>query len=192
MDNLEVLRWRESRALAEEDESLAEAFSARVAEVHSQVTFLLAKGFSEGAGEALTALAEGDMVDFCAMVDLASPVAIPGVARLDEGTRQRLQEFLDQEPWHSLAVDNDITITLAIVEDLLARMVAGEPWYRIAPQLPVALANLMDRVDREQFQRFAGELGARKKRYRNAVEHLRFLNEIIVSGAHRVGVQPPP
>jgi len=191
MDNLELLRWRESRALALEDETLAEAFSSRAAEVHSQVTFLLGNGFSEGAGEALTALAEGDMVDFCVMVDLASTVAIPGVAPLDEDTRLHLDEFLDQEPWHSLAIDNDITITLATIEDLLVRMVAGAPWYRVSPQLPVTLANLLDRVDREQFIRFAGELGARQQHYGKAAGRLRFLNEIIIAGAHRVGVRPP-
>lgn len=191
MDNLELLRWRESRALAREDQTLAEAFSSRAAEVHSQVTFLLGQGFSEGANEALTALAEGDMVDFCVMVDLASAVPIPGVERLDEDTRLHLEEFLDQEPWFSLAVDNDITITLATIEDLLVRMAAGEPWYRLSPQLPVTLATLMDRVDREQFMRFAGELTARQQRFQNAAEQLRFLNEIIIAGAHRVGVRPP-
>lgn len=191
MDHLELLRWRESRALALEDATLAEAFAARAAEVHSQVTFLLAKGFSEGAAEALTAMAEGDMVDFCAMVDLAGAVAIPGVVPLGEDTRLHLEEFLDQEPWHSLAVDNDITITLATIEDLLVRMVDGATWYRVSPQLPVTLANLMDRVDREQFMRFAGELGVRQQRYRNAAERLRFLNEIIIAGAYRVGVRPP-
>lgn len=191
MDNLELLRWRESRALALEDQALAEAFSSRAAEVHAQVTFLLSQGFSEGANESLSALAEGDMVDFCVMVDLAGAVHIPGVAPLDEGTRLHLEEFLDQEPWHSLAVDNDITITLATIEDLLERMATGEPWYHVSPQLPVTLATLMDRVDREQFMRFAGELTGRQQNVRNAAEHLRFLNEIIIAGALRVGVRPP-
>jgi hypothetical protein len=191
MDNLELLRWRESRALALEDQALAEAFSSRAADVHAQVTFLLSQGFSEGANKALSAMAEGDMVDFCVMVDLASAVVIPGVARLNEHTRIHLQEFLDQEPWRSLAVDNDITIALATIEDLLERMANGETWYRVSPQLPVTLATLMDRVDREQFMRFAGELTDRQQRVRNAAERLRFLNEIIIAGAHRVGVRPP-
>jgi hypothetical protein len=191
MDNLELLRWRESRALALEDQTLAEAFSSRAAEVHAQVKFLLSQGFSEGANESLAALAEGDMVDFCVMVDLAGAVDIPGVAPLDESTRLHLEEFLDQEPWHSLAIDNDITIALATIEDLLERMANGEPWYHVSPQLPVTLATLMDRVDREQFMRFAGELTGRQQHVRNSAERLRFLNEIIIAGAHRVGVRPP-
>jgi len=191
MDDLELLRWRESRALAIDDDALAEAFSTRAAEVHAQVTFLLGAGLSEGAGESLAALAEGDMVDFCAMVDLASGVEIRGVGLLDGSTRQHLEEFLDQEPWHSLAIDNDITITLAMIGDLLEQADTGTPWYRTSPQLPVTLANLMDRVDREQFIRFAGELSARLERHRDVVASLRFLNEIIVAGAHRVGVRPP-
>ena len=191
MDNLELLRWRESRALALEDQALAEAFSSRAAEIHAQVTFLLSQGFSEGANESLAALAEGDMVDFCVMVDLVGAVDIPDVAPLDDSTRRHLEEFLDQEPWHSLAVDNDITITLATIEDLLERMANGEPWYHVSPQLPATLANLMDRVDREQFMRFAGELTNRQQRVRNAAERLGFLNEIIIAGAHRVGVRPP-
>jgi hypothetical protein len=188
MDNLELLRWRESRALALEDQTLAEAFSSRAAEVHAQVKFLLSQGFSEGANESLAALAEGDMVDFCVMVDLAGAVDIPGVAPLDESTRLHLEEFLDQEPWHSLAIDNDITIALATIEDLLERMANGEPWYHVSPQLPVTLATLMDR---EQFMRFAGELTGRQQHVRNSAERLRFLNEIIIAGAHRVGVRPP-
>jgi len=191
MDNLELLRWRESRALALEDQALAEAFSLRAAEVHAQVTFLLSQGFSEGANESLAALAEGDMVDFCVMVDLVGAVKIPDVAPLDESTRRHLEEFLDQEPWHSLAVDNDITVTLATIEDLLERMTNGEPWYHVSPLLPATLASLMDRVDREQFIRFAGELTNRQLQVRNAAEQLGFLNEIITAGAHRVGVRPP-
>ena len=104
---------------------------------------------------------------------------------------RHLEEFLDQEPWHSLAVDNDITVTLATIEDLLERMTNGEPWYHVSPQLPATLANLMDRVDREQFMRFAGELTNRQLQVRNAAEQLGFLNEIITAGAHRVGVRPP-
>lgn len=191
MDNLELLRWRESRALALEDQALAEAFASRAAEVHAQVTFLLSQGFSEGANESLAALAEGDMVDFCVMVDLAGAVEIPDVAPLDESTRRHLEAFLDQEPWHSLAIDNDITINLATIEDLLARMANGEPWYHVSPQLPATLASLMDRVDREQFMRFAGELTNRQLQVRNAAQQLGFLNEIITAGAHRVGVRPP-
>ena len=191
MDNLALLRWRESRALALEDQALAEAFSSRAAEIHAQVTFLLSQGFSEGANESLAAMAEGDMVDFCVMVDLVGAVDIPDVAPLDESTRRHLEAFLDQEPWHSLAVDNDITITLATIEDLLERMATDEPWYHVSPQLPATLANLMDRVDREQFMRFAGELTNRQQHVRNAAERLGFLNEIIIAGAHRVGVRPP-
>ena len=192
MDDLELLRWRESRALAvDEDAALAEEFTTRAVDVREQVAFLLGSGLTEGASEALTALAEEDMVDFCIMVDLAAGVPIDGVEPLDETTRLHLEEFLDQEPWHSLAIDNDITVAIGTIEDLLVRADATTPWYRISPQLPVTLANLMDRVNREQYLRFAGELDARLANHVDATNVLRVLQEIVVAGARRVGARPP-
>jgi len=191
VEKLELLKWRESQALATEDHALAEEFAARAAEVFSQVCFLLSGGLTEGASEALAALAEEDMVDFCILVDLAGGVAIAGVAPLDAQTRLHLSEFLDEEPWRSLSVDNDITIALAMIEDLLEQA-GSAPWYRTSPQLPVTLANLMDRVDREQYVRFAGELDARLERHRgDTPDGIAVVREIVSAGARRVGVHPP-
>lgn len=190
MDELDLLKWRESKAMAMEDRALAEQFAARAAEVRSEVEFLLSGGLTEGASEALAALAEEDMVDFCIIVDLADGVDIDGVAPLDADTRLHLSEFLDEEPWRSLAVDNDITIALAMVEEAVLGS-EREPWYRTSPQLPVTLANLMDRVDREQYQRFAGELELRLQRHPDhAAGVVAIVREIVRSGARRVGAQP--
>jgi hypothetical protein len=190
MEDLELLRWRESRALAIEDRALADEFSTRAADLRSQVSFLLGGGLTEGAIEALGALAEEDMVDFCILVDLAAGVPIDGTAPLDAETRLHLTEFLDEEPWRSLAVDNDITIALATIEDMLLRAEEA-PWYRVAPQLPVRLANLMDRVNREQYLRFAGELEARLKRHREHIsDGIVIVREIVRAGARKVGAHP--
>ena len=102
MLELEILKWRESKLLAIDDDALADQFAARAAEVRSQVEFLLGGGLTEGAEAALGALAEEDMVDFCIMVDLAGGVTIGGLEPLDPQTQLHLSEFLDQEPWRSL------------------------------------------------------------------------------------------
>lgn len=190
MEDLEILKWRESKAMAVEDRALADQFAKRAAEVRSEVAFLLSGGLTEGASETLAALAEEDMVDFCIIVDLAGGVEIDGVAALDAGTRLHLTEFLEQEPWRSLAVDNDITVALAMVEETVARS-DREPWYRTSPQLPVTLANLMDRVDREQYLRFASELELRLQRHPNhATDVVAIVREVVRAGARRVGAHP--
>lgn len=190
MDDLEILKWRESKAVAVADHALAEDFSARASEVRSQVRFLLSGGLTDGAVEALGALAEEDMVDFCIMVDLAGAVEIGGVAPLDPETRLHLTEFLDREPWRALSVDNDITIALAMIEDVLSQPHRA-PWHRISPQLPATLANLMERVDREQYVRFASELEARLQRYpSHAADGVAMVREIVRVGARRVGAHP--
>lgn len=190
MEELDILKWRESKAMAVEDRALAEQFAARAAEVRSEVDFLLSGGLTEGASEALGALAEEDMVDFCIIVDLAGGVAIDGVVPLDADTRMHLTEFLDVEPWRSLAVDNDITVALAVIEETVARS-DREPWYRTSPQLPVTLANLMDRVNREQYHRFSSELGLRLQRHPDrAADVVALVREIVRSGARKVGAHP--
>jgi hypothetical protein len=143
MDDLELLKWRDARTLATDDRALAEEFAARAADVRSQVSFLLSGGLTEGAVAALAALAEEDMVDFCIMVDLASGVDISGVAPLDAETRVHLSEFLDEEPWRSLATDNDITIARSRTLPQSTR--------RPTCSTPIAggVGDLMDRVDRE-------------------------------------------
>jgi hypothetical protein len=76
-----------------------------------------------------------------------------------------------------------------MIEDVLSQ---PESWYRTSPQLPVTLANLMDRVDREQFLRFAGELDARLQKYSAAApDTVALVREIVRAGARRVGAHPP-
>ena len=161
MTDIEILKWRETRARAEADAEVAERFRTRAAEVRDEVNFLLASGLNEGAVEALAAFAEEDMVDFSIMVDLAAE-AIKEVEPLNETTREHLAEFLDEEPWHSLAIDLDITVVLAMIEDVLQH--SGR-WYESSPRLPVTLAVLMDRVNLEQFRRFEAEWLLHAARY---------------------------
>mgnify|MGYP001244497088 CR=1 FL=1 len=90
----------------------------------------------------------------------------------------------------SRAVEDKALVALATIEDMLLQAEEA-PWYRVAPQLPVTLANLMDRVNREQYIRFAGELEARLKRHRNlASDGIVIVREIVRGGARRVGVHP--
>jgi hypothetical protein len=188
MDNIDMLKWRESQARSLDDQALADGFAQRAAEVRQEVEFLLAAGLTEGASEALTAVAEQDMVDFSIMVDLTAAITIDGVEPLSADTRTHLEEFLDEEPWHSLAIDLDITVVLAMIEDVLQHQ--GR-WYETSPQLPLTLATLMDRVNREQFQRFAAELHVLKGNHEQSDSTTEdMIHELVQVGARRVGVNP--
>ena len=77
-----------------------------------------------------------------------------------------------------------------MIEDILVQP-DRTPWYRTSPQLPVTLANLMDRVDREQYVRFAAELEARLQRHAgHPSDGVVLVREIVRAGARRVGVHP--
>lgn len=187
MDNIKLLKWRESQNLVE-DETIATHFAERAGEVRREVEFLLTAGLTEGAVAALAAFAEEDMVDFSIMVDLAADIAIDGVEPLASETRLHLEEFLDEEPWHSLAIDLDITVVLAMVEDALAH--EGR-WYETSPKLTLTLATLMDRVDREQFQRTEAEIHALVARHEAAdAATIEMIDSLVHVGAHRLGVRP--
>jgi len=138
------------------DEAHAEAFAERAQEMRNELEFLLSAGLSEGAEQSLNALAEEDMSDFCIMVDLAEPIDIPGVTPLAEQTRKHLHNFLDGEPWHSLAIDNDITVALASL-DAIGASESERPWYDEAPHLIEMIARLLDQVNKEQLLRLVGE-----------------------------------
>jgi len=159
--------WRELNrrlhAAQQEDDDQAQAFADRAQEVREEIVFLLGAGLSEGAEQSLNSLAEEDMTDFCIMVDLAEPVAIPGVEPLDEDTRKHLHNFLDQEPWHSLAVDNDITVALASLDDVGAAA-SNRPWYEQSPHLVELIARVLDQANKEQLLRFVGEYNALAER----------------------------
>jgi hypothetical protein len=161
--SLRFWTWRElnrrMQAAKDEDEEQALEFAERAAEVREEVVFLLGAGLSEGAEQSLNSLAEGDMTDFCIMVDLAEPVAIPGVDPLTEDTRKHLHNFLDGEPWHSLVIDNDITVALASLDDI-GVSASNRPWYEHAPHLVELIARILDQVNKEQLMRFVGEYNA--------------------------------
>lgn len=165
--SLRFWTWREfnrkMQAAREEDEAQAEEFAGRAAEVREQLDFLLGAGLSEGAEEALNAMAEGDMTDFCIMVDLAEPIDIPGVAPLAEEVRKQLHNFLDREPWHSLVIDNDITVTLASL-DAIGANATNRPWYEESPHLVELMARVFDEVNKEQLIRVVGEFNALAER----------------------------
>lgn len=185
-------RWRDARRVPVDDE-LHTQFSERAAEVREQVQFLLAGGLTEGAEEALGAVAEQDMLDFDLLVDLAAGVAIDDVEPLPADTRQHLQEFLEQEPWASLATDHDITVVIAMIET-----VAGDPqrrpWYETAPHLYRVLAEVMDRVDAEQCQRVISEIGERRQQpgFSLPPDTAAHIDQVLRAGAQRAGVRPPP
>jgi hypothetical protein len=138
------------------DEAHAEAFAERAQEMRDELEFLLGAGLSEGAEQSLNALAEEDMSDFCIMVDLAEPIEIPGVTPLAEQTRKHLHNFLDGEPWHSLVIDNDITVALASL-DAIGASETERPWYDEVPHLIEMIARLLDQVNKEQLLRLVGE-----------------------------------
>jgi hypothetical protein len=190
MSDIELLKWREGQVRAREDRALAERFAARALEVREEVEFLLAGGLTEGAEVALGAFAEEDLVDFSIMVDLAASVPIEGVPPLAVAARRQLAEFLDRNPWHLLAIDLDVTVVLGMADDVLCNRAR---WYEISPELPVTLAGLMDRVDREQLARFAAELEARIEAHPEADEAaVGMIRELVAVGAKRLGVRPRP
>jgi nitroreductase len=158
--SLRFWTWRELNRRVQhakrEDEDQAIAFAERAQEMRDQLEFLLSAGLSEGAEHSLNALAEEDMTDFCIMVDLAEPIDIPGVTPLAKQTRQHLHNFLDGEPWHSLVIDNDITVALASL-DAIGATESNRPWYEQAPHLVELLARLLDQVNKEQLLRLVGE-----------------------------------
>lgn len=175
--SLRFWTWRElnrrMQTAKQADDELADAFAERAQEVRDEVEFLLgAGGLSEGAEQALNSLAEEDMTDFCIMADLAEPIDIPGVTPLPEETRKHLHNFLDGEPWHSLVIDNDITVALASL-DSIGASASNRPWYEQAPHLVEMIARLLDQVNKEQLIRFVGEYNALAER-----DHLHLPSEL--------------
>ncbi len=185
------LNVRDSHQVAE-DAALSDAFSQRAVEVRESIEFLLDNGLNEGAEAALGSLAEQDMGDFCIMVDLAQRVAIPEVEPLRKVTAEHLEEFLETEPWHSLLVDNDVTVAIAMLEDVAVRVDEG-PWYRVCPNMARVVADVLDKVNAEQMQRFVGEIEALKSRtgVRLPDDVLDLVTNLVTSNAERLGMRPP-
>ena len=185
--------WRDltHQQVAHDDDDAA-AFTERAEELRAEVEFLLSGGLSEGAEEALGALAEQDMSDFCIMVDLSQEMDLPGVTPLANTTRKHLEQFFDHEPWHSLMVDTDLTVALAMYENLAMRE-DNLPWYEVSPNLVRITARVLDQANAEHLQRFAGELEAlhdhSKLELPPAVAEL--ARYLVDSAAHRLGIEPP-
>ena len=189
--------WRDGlhqrlAATREEDASHHEAFVARARELREEIEFLARNGLNEGAEEALGTLAEQDMADFCIMVDLAAAVSIDDVTPLDGETRLHLAEFLDNEPWHSLMVDTDLTVALAMIEDVAASA-EDRAWYEVSPNLMRVTARVLDQANAEQVRRFAGELNALHEAGGAAVprDAAEIIGYIVAQAASRLGVRPP-
>lgn len=186
--------WRDltHQQAAYDDAESAQAFTDRANELRDELEFLLGGGLSEGAEEALGALAEQDMSDFCILVDLSQDVGLPGVTPLSRATREHLGQFLDHEPWHSLMVDTDLTVALAMYEDLALRE-DSLPWYEVSPSLVRITARVLDQANAEQLRRFAGELEALHARTgldlpREAADMVAYL---VANAAKRLGIAPP-
>ena len=175
-----------------DDQQLLESFASRAQEIADSVRFVLQSGLSGGAEESLGAMAEQDMGDFCIMVDLAQGVPLPGVSALDKDTSEHLREFLDHEPWHSLLVDNDITVGIAMLEDVASRADEG-PWYQVCPNMARVVAAVLDQANAEQLQRFAGEIEALGKRNEVALprDAAAIIENLVHSNAERLGIKPP-
>lgn len=174
------------------DADISDDFGQRAAEVRESVEFLLSNGLNEGAEMALGTMAEEDMGDFCIMVDLAQGVAIPGVEPLDDDTAEHLGEFLETEPWHSLLVDNDVTVAIAMLEDVAVRADEG-PWYRVCPNMARVMAAVLDEVNVEQMNRLVGEVNALRDRTGVQLpdDVLALVESLVHSNANRLGVRPP-
>lgn len=192
---LQFFKWRLDaidQHQQSDDRQLLESFASRAQEIADSVRFVLQGGLSDGAEESLGAMAEQDMGDFCIMVDLAQGVPLPGVAPLAKDTGEALREFLDHEPWHSLLVDNDITVSIAMLEDIASRADEG-PWYQVCPNMARVVASVLDQANAEQLQRFVGEIEALGKR--NELELPRdaaaIVDNLIHSNAERLGIKPP-
>ena len=194
-DLLRFFNWRLSvhdHSAADADAALSDAFSRRAVEVRESVEFVLNNGLNEGAETALGTVAEEDMGDFCIMVDLAQNVAIPGVEPLGKNAAEHLREFLETEPWHSLLVDNDVTVAIAMLEDVSVRSDEG-PWYRVCPNMVRVMAAVLDEVNAEQMQRLMGEIGALQDRtgVRLPDDVLGLVENLVHTNANRLGIRPP-
>lgn len=191
--NVRVFAWRDfhrrMNIATPEDVEQARQFAERAGEVRAEVAFLLQRGLTQGAATALGALAEQDMLDFGILLDLAEPVSIPEVEPLDNETRRHLAEFLDDEPWHSLAVDTDVAVALGILKAVAA---SQAPWFEASPEVVRVVASAMARASAEQLQRFAGEVNARFAAAELPAELTGMLRYVVRSAAERLGTRPPP
>jgi len=192
---LRFFSWRmdnRDRQQVAEDSEQFEAFADRARDLRDEVNFVLASGLNEGAEASLSAMAEQDMGDFCTLVDLSERIPLPGVEPLEKDTAEHLREFLDHEPWRSLRVDNDITVAVAMLEDVAVRADEG-PWYRICPNMARVVADVLSQANAEQVQRFVGEIEAAclHKGLRIPQDVASLVGGLVHGAARELGMKPP-
>lgn len=189
-----LLGWRDYLHLRRDKvRGDAEAYCDRAQEIRELVAKTLSGGLTDAASYALGDLAEGDIVDFCVMVDLANGVEIPDVEPLDDDTREWLMQWRETEPWRALTVDTDINVCLAML-----RAHGQEPdeiiWHMGDPHLLRTISQVFEQVDREQYARFVVEINVlvTSHKYNFDSELLALLNVASDNAAHRIGVEPKP
>ena len=167
-------------------------YLSRAQELRETVATVLAAGLSEGAQRALTDLAEEDSVDFCIMADLAGGVQIPGVDRLEPDDASHLQQFLHEEPWRSLEVDNEIAVCIAMLR-AYGENAEETIWHESDPHLLKSISQAFGGVNGEQLGRFVAEINALgSKRHAGFDAELKALAIVCAEmAALRLGVQRP-
>lgn len=189
-------RWRDlNRQIAQaqkEDAALAEQFDERAVELAEQVQFLAGAGLTDGARTALASMAEEDMADFCILVDLADARLADRWPQLSAPARASLAAFLAEEPWCSLVADHDITIALALLDEVCA-LHSDRPWYDYAPALAAITGRALARAHTDQLARFVGEYNvlARRDDLHIPGDFAGILEAQIGEAARRLG-QPSP
>ena len=170
----------------------ADAYCARAEEIRDIIAQVLHAGFSTGAEQALTDLAEEDSVDFCIMVDLANHVDIPGIEPLDKEDTIHLLQFLEAEPWRSLVVDTEIAVSLAMLR-AYGESEEETIWYMGDPHLLSTLSKTFESVNKEQFGRFIAEINSlcRDRGLRFDDELMALSRASANRAADRLGLQPP-
>ncbi len=187
-------RWRqlrdEMRTNSSSDQQLHREFCQQAQQVREQLCFLL--NGSSGSEDSLSALAEEDMTNFCVMVDLAQGIALDDVAPLPADIRNQVLRFLATEPWRSLAVDNEISVALALL-DSLGIAPSDTPLGQQPPGLLNVVESVLQNVNTEQYNRFLQEYQRLTQR-----DQLGLPNELssvfeamVRQAADRLGIRPP-
>ncbi len=189
-------RWRDlNRQMVQaqkEDAALAAQFDERAAQLAEQVQFLAGAGLTDGARAALASLAEQDMADFCILVDLADPGFAQRWPELSPQAREALAAFVAEEPWRSLIVDHDITIALALLDEVCG-LHTDRPWYDYAPGLAAITGRALNKAHTDQLARFVGEFNvlAQRDDLQIPADFAGVLQAQVGAAASRLG-QPSP
>ena len=170
-----------------------EYFCSRAQELRDLVVRVLSGGLSEGAEQSLGDMCEADMTDFCILIDLAAQVNIPDVEALPDDVAAALTLFVDQEPWRSLAIDNDITVCLTMLR-AYGEDSAAQIWHMGDPHILRSISRVFEGVNKEQLGRLAGEINhlAEEGHVDFDVELMALIVACAERAAARLGVAPLP